>query len=225
MKNIKTIALDIGHNTKEDIGAVGIKREDTLNLQVGNHVIERLRGLGINVINCTPKTSTSLTNSLQSRCDAANRSGAEIFISIHHNASPGGHGCEGYCIFGGIAEKTGREILNEISSLGFRNRGMKNGGGLYVVRNTIMPALLIECAFVDSISDMEGYDPIKVGDCIFNGLVRALSLQNDCYYVVLPGDTLWGISRKFNTTIEALVSLNGIKDKNLIRVSDRLRVR
>ena len=43
-------------------------------------------------------------------------------------------------------------------------------------------------------------------------------------YVVRRGDTLGGIARRFNTTVDALVQLNGIRNPNLIYVGQRLRV-
>lgn len=43
-------------------------------------------------------------------------------------------------------------------------------------------------------------------------------------YIVKSGDTLSAIARKFNTTVEALVASNGIKDKNLIYVGQILTI-
>ena len=36
--------------------------------------------------------------------------------------------------------------------------------------------------------------------------------------IVKYGDTLWGISRRFNTTVDRLVGLNNIANRNLINV-------
>ena len=41
-------------------------------------------------------------------------------------------------------------------------------------------------------------------------------------HVVKRGDTLWGISRKFGTTVENLVNLNSVKNPNLIYVGEKL---
>ncbi len=44
------------------------------------------------------------------------------------------------------------------------------------------------------------------------------------YYTVKKGDTLSGIAKKYNTTVQQLVSWNNIKNKSLIRVGQKLRV-
>ncbi len=41
-------------------------------------------------------------------------------------------------------------------------------------------------------------------------------------YVVQPGDTLYNIARRFETTVEAIVAANNISDPSLIRVGQRL---
>ena len=84
--NLKTIAIDIGHNVSFDGGAVGIRKEDELNKLVGETLIENLSAIGINVVNCTPKSAISLYDSLNKRCISANTGHADFFISIHHNA-------------------------------------------------------------------------------------------------------------------------------------------
>lgn len=43
-------------------------------------------------------------------------------------------------------------------------------------------------------------------------------------YTVKKGDTLSAIARKHNTTVEALVASNGIKNKNLIYVGQVLTI-
>ena len=236
MKEI-ILAIDIGHNVPYDTGAVGIRREDDLNRLVGNSLISKLRERGIKVVNCTPTTAKSLNDSLYQRVITANNCGATLFVSIHHNACPGGYGAEVLCIKnnyqGGLSTKVGESILNELSSLGLRNRGVKDRRDLYVINNTSMPALIVECAFVDSSSDMKNYNPEKTTAAIYKGICTALALSenqkpstnDEEYYIVKYGDTLWAISRRFNTTVEKLIALNNIANRNLIYVGQKLRVK
>ena len=45
-------------------------------------------------------------------------------------------------------------------------------------------------------------------------------------YSVVKGDTLWGIAKKYKTTVEKLLQLNPqIKNPNLIRVGQEVRIR
>lgn len=236
MKEI-ILAIDIGHNVPYDTGAVGIRREDDLNMLVGNALISKLRERGIKVVNCTPNTAKSLNDSLYQRVITANNCGATLFVSIHHNACPGGYGAEVLCIKnnyqGGLSTKVGQAILNELASIGLKNRGIKDRRDLYVINNTSMPALIIECAFVDSSLDMANYNPEKTAAAIYKGICTALDLlenqkpstNDEEYYIVQYGDTLWAISRRFNTTVDKLVSLNNIVNKNLIYVGQKLRVK
>ena len=236
MKEI-ILAIDIGHNVPYDGGAVGIGNENNLNKLVGNELISKLRGRGIKVVNCTPSTAKSLNDSLYQRVISANKSGATLFVSIHHNACPGGYGSEVLCIKGnnqgGLSTKVGEAILEELAALGLKNRGVKDRRNLYVINNTSMPALLVECAFVDSSSDMANYNPEKTAAAIYKGICTALALaedqqptiDNEEYYIVKYGDTLWGISRRFNTTVDKLVMLNNIANGNLINVWQKLRVK
>ena len=236
MKEI-ILAIDIGHNVSYDTGAVGIRREDDLNRLVGNALISKLRERGIKVVNCTPNTAKSLNDSLYQRVITANNCGATLFVSIHHNACPGGYGAEVLCIKNnyqdGLSTKVGEAILNELGSIGLKNRGVKDRRDLYVINNTSMPALIIECAFVDSSLDMANYNPEKTAAAIYKGICTALDLlenqkpstNDEEYYIVQYGDTLWAISRRFNTTVDKLVSLNNIVNKNLIYVGQKLRVK
>lgn len=43
-------------------------------------------------------------------------------------------------------------------------------------------------------------------------------------HIVKAGETLSGIAKKYNTTVDALVKKNGIKDKNKIYIGQRLKV-
>ena len=236
MKEI-ILAIDIGHNVPYDTGAVGIRREDDLNRLVGNALISKLRERGINVVNCTPNTAKSLNDSLYQRVITANNCGATLFVSIHHNACPGGYGAEVLCIKNnyqdGLSTKVGEAILKELASLGLRNRGVKDRRDLYVINNTSMPALIVECAFVDSSLDMANYNPENTAAAIYKGICTALALSenqkpitnDEEYYIVKYGDTLWAISKRFNTTVDNLVTLNNITNRNLINVGQKLRVK
>ena len=247
--NLKCIGIDIGHNLRCDVGAVGIRREDELNLLVGRALISKFKGVGIKVIECLPSSASSHRDSLSKRCRAANYGNVDIFISIHHNACPGGYGSECLCIKGGqqnaLSERLSKVILEEVCKLGFRNRGVKDRRDIYVINNTTMPAIIVECAFIDSAKDMNGYESEKMAEAIFRGVCRFYGMSvsgiegnldgtsssgdqggtsSPKYHVVQKGDTLWGISRKYGVSIDRLVEMNGIEDRNRIYVGQKINL-
>ena len=50
------------------------------------------------------------------------------------------------------------------------------------------------------------------------------SLPAVTIYVVSPGDTLWKIAKRYNTTVDALARLNNIQNPDLINVGDKLLI-
>lgn len=164
------IAVDIGHNCPPDTGAVGVRRECDLVREVGEKLIQLLTVEGHEIIRCLPKKATSVSNSLIQRVAIANSSDADLFISIHFNAFNGkARGTECFAI-SPVGRAYASKIVNEIASLGFINRGVKDGSRLYVVRETSMPAILVECCFCDSREDMSIFDAAKMATAIRAGL-------------------------------------------------------
>lgn len=45
------------------------------------------------------------------------------------------------------------------------------------------------------------------------------------YYIVKKGDTLSAIAKKYNTSVENLVKLNNIKNKNIININQKLKIK
>lgn len=171
--------IDSGHNAPPDTGAVGIKNEDTLTLDIGNKLRAKLAAAGHSVINCTPSSAASPMDSLRKRVNKANSAAVDIFVSIHFNKFLNGSqttntsmGCEVFAISNasaGIAQP----VLNKIVKLGFKNRGVKSAN-FYVIKNTAMPAILIEVCFLDSTADMSLFDRVgtdKIAEAIKEGLI------------------------------------------------------
>ncbi|MEM9926762.1 MAG: N-acetylmuramoyl-L-alanine amidase [Cyanobacteria bacterium P01_D01_bin.50] len=174
------IAIDLGHNVVNDGGAVGIRSENSLIMEVGVKIISKLRNNGHEVIECKPTWASSVNDSLSRRVTTANHFRADFFASIHFNAFNGtAHGTEVYAV-SAKGKAVASKVVNNISKLGYANRGVKFKR-FYVLRATIMPAILIECCFCDSKRDIALFDAEKMADAIVRGLVGATS--NNCKYV------------------------------------------
>jgi N-acetylmuramoyl-L-alanine amidase len=199
-------SFDAGHNCTPDVGATGIRQEDVLTKEVVGLIVPKLRQLGHTVTDCTPYglTFPNVAGSLEYRCEKANASGSELHGCIHFNYG-GGKGVEVYT----VSEK-GKEyaekICVEIESLGYTNRGVKDGSHLYVVNRTNMPSVLVECCFVDSEEDMNRYNANNLA----NAIVKAITGQAvpaTPVVVVAP-------SNPVIASIQKLCNSLGVRDKN-----------
>ncbi len=162
--------IDIGHNCPPDTGAKGIQIEDDLNLDVGNRVIAKLKKLGHEVVPCKPTKADTVREALAKRCETANAAHVDVFVSIHFNCFNGqANGTEVFAI-SEAGRKIANSVLNEILKLGFFNRGVKSGTHLFVLKNTEMPAILIEGCFIDSQKDIHLYNSETMANAIVQGL-------------------------------------------------------
>lgn len=147
------IYIDAGHGGS-DSGALGngLKEKD-INLAVSKRIEYHLKRHGHTLY---MSRSNDSTLSLAQRSSSANSTKSDIFVSVHCNASNGqGLGLETYCYkFGGNGEKLARKIQDSIVSakLYTKNRGVKEGN-FHVIRETSMPACLVELAFIDNVED------------------------------------------------------------------------
>ena len=180
------IAFNCGHTAIKGgagYGAVGKLNEVTEDRAVGTMVMDKLRGMGHTVIDCTVDNAISQQAYLDKACQLANNSLSTLFVSLHYNAG-GGNGTE---IFTYKNENVpqAKNVLNNLVNLGFRNRGIKDGSGLYVIRNTKMTAMLIEVCFVDNDIDYNKYKAIgrrKVAQAIADGIAGAVRKEDNMTY-------------------------------------------
>lgn len=74
--------------------------------------------------------------------------------------------------------------------------------------------------------DLEYYDTALGKEDTTGQAAQGTGSSSQLVHKVVKGDTLWGISRCYNVTLEQLLSLNPqIKNPNLIRIGQEVRVR
>lgn len=110
-----------------------------------------------------PAPDTVLGNSnaasLRARVDGANSWGASYFISIHANAAPNprANGTEIY-IYRPYTQANwlGEAVLQGIAeTVGTKNNGVRARPGLFVLKRTQMPAILVELGYLSNPGDAE----------------------------------------------------------------------
>ncbi len=210
------LAINAGHTiTGVGTGAIGYINESKENREVAKLVIKMLKQLGHSVIDCTIDKSD---NYLKDAVSIANNYKADLAVSIHFNAG-GGTGVETLVYDGNdITNKYAKSVNKEISSLGYKNRGVKQRPELYWLKATTAKAILIECCFVDSKEDISKYSANKMAEAITKGLVgelpsdKVIDEQNDLYAVCVGAYT-----RKNADRILDEVKSKGYKDAYLIQ--------
>ena len=158
------IYIDQGHNPiNPNAGAEGSGyREQDLVFRIGLILSEILQRRGFETRLSRPNSETilgtSTLTSLSARVNDANSWGADIFLSLHNNAAenPRASGNEAlvYGPSATVAEALGKDILSQLTlTTGLRNRGIVYRPGLYVLKETEMPAVLVELGFITNPSD------------------------------------------------------------------------
>lgn len=179
----KVIFIDAGHGGSNS-GAIGVTGlyEKVVNLDVALRLAAKLRQAGAVVVMAR---ETDITLSLNERVAKAERSGAHVFVSIHTNAHPNRSvsGTETYYYRGrpGDVESyyLAAHLQTElVKALGLRDIGVKHGN-LHVIRETTMPAALVELAFLsnpydESLLKTESFRD-NAATAIYRGLERYFS--------------------------------------------------
>lgn len=179
----KTVFLNSGHGGSDPGACANGFKEKDLNLTITLACRDELKRHGVTVI---MGRSTDVDRTSGQIIKACNSSGAELAIDIHNNAG-GGDGAEVYYYSGGGKSKTlANNILTYIKEIGQNSRGAKTRIGsdgsdyYYFIRETSMPAVIVECAFVDNRTDMKIIDTTaeqkKMGVAIAKGILKTLGI-------------------------------------------------
>lgn len=152
------VCIDPGHGGSQPgaVGYYGTKEKD-ITLQVALQLRDVLKNAGVEVVMTRDSDKDVRTakqpNELQARCDVANNSKADVFVSVHCNAADDrtAHGTETWYYPKDAKSKTLAQFIQTelVKQIGLRDRGVKQGN-YYVTRYTKMPAVLVELAFISN---------------------------------------------------------------------------
>lgn len=155
------VFLNPGHCPGVDPGAVNDCYDVTeaeIVREVGDMVADYLRAAGCEVKILQSDNLAGESPAYPNVCANANNWPADIFVSLHCNAASGqARGTE--CFVFSCWSKSDKlaECIQAqlVHSLGTVDRGVKEGPRLSVLRNTSMPAVLVELAFIDNADDCQ----------------------------------------------------------------------
>lgn len=173
------INIHAGHNPDgmTACGAVGLIRESTEARAVKDRVVAQLTAMGHTVHDCTCNNGTNQQDVLKRIVTACNSHEVDLDVSIHFNAAanpePDGKTTGTEVLVYNNASRVvlwAQQIADSIAALGYRNRGVKERPGLYVLKHTKAPALLIECCFVDDPDDVAIYNADRMAAAIVAGI-------------------------------------------------------
>lgn len=174
------INVHAGHNAdgKVACGAVGLIKESTEARKVKNEVIKQLKALGHTVYDCTIDNAKSVSANLSDIVLKCNAHTVDLDISIHFNSGrndkKGDGDNAGVEVFlynsSSKAKNYAKNVCEEVSTIGFDNRGIKYNTSLYVLKHTTAPAMLIECCFVDDADDIKLYNYKTMASAIVKGI-------------------------------------------------------
>ncbi len=172
-----TVILDPGHGGA-DFGAAyqgRMEKNDTLRLTLA--VGDILQNAGVNVLYTRTE---DIYESPAQKAVEGNASGADYFVSIHRNSSPYANQYTGveslvYSRYGAAA-RMAENINTQLQRVGYVNQGVNERTNLAVLRQTRMPAVLVEVGFINTQRDNALFDNRfqETAQAIADGILMSL---------------------------------------------------
>lgn len=157
----KVVVIDAGHGGRTP-GATkqGVKEKDidlAIVLQLQEIFAESDENIGVYFTRTDDSNPT-----FDQRVQLANKSDADLFISVHNNSTGSGRmsSTKGtqvmYSETSAESEAFAQICLEEVTSaLGSRNKGLVEGNDIYIIRTSEVPVALIEVGFMTNQEELE----------------------------------------------------------------------
>ena len=170
------VVLDAGHGGT-DIGApyFGLYEKD-LTLPITLETGALLEAAGYRVEYTRREDATV---SLAARAEQANTQQADIFVSIHANAfaqKPEVSGLETYYLVDGVRAKVLAESIHRavLDATGANDRGLRTAN-FYVLRNTTMPAVLVETGYMSNEAECAQLASVEYQRLLAGGIAAGIA--------------------------------------------------
>ena len=178
-----TIMIDAGHGGFDKGAMYQGRKEKNDNLDLALAVGRILEQQGYDVIYTR---DSDVYQSPFEKAQMANEAGADYFISFHRNAAEQDNTYNGVqtLIYGGDdsrARQLAEAISDELAKFGFQNHGVEERKNLVVLRQTRMPAVLIETGFIDHDKDNRIFDDNfnEIADAIATAIEETIPLNKN----------------------------------------------
>ena len=163
------VMLDPGHGGYDPGATNQGVYEKSINLQIAQKVKEMLSPSRIEVfltreedIDYVPDgvkgKTTKKRIDLNHRIDMAKEANAEVFISLHVNATTTGQesGSETFYHYQSESGKRLAELIQyELTKIPGMNRRIAKPGDFYIIKNTSMPAVIVEVGYLSSVKEQK----------------------------------------------------------------------
>ncbi len=179
-----TVVIDVGHGGRDPGNLTETKNladEKHINLEislkVGELIEQNLKNVAVIYTRTTDKSV-----SLDDRVYMANSNNADFFISIHCDSHSNSdiHGCRAHIHNAnhGKSSILAKKIVGKMETVaGRKNLGVQDswqrGGHYFVLKNTSMPAVLVECGFMTNSKEELFLNSEKgknlIADAIYSG--------------------------------------------------------
>ena len=239
----KKVVIDSGQGGVDGGSSGNGILEKEYTLKISNYIKKRLDELGIE--NAMTRTSDELLDqsTRPKKAQSFFGKGNDVIVLSNHLNAGGGDGAEIIYALRN-SDALSKLIAKELESSGqnvrkyYQRRLPSNPSKdyYYLLRDTPNnETLIVEYGFLDSTGNDVNLIKNNWED-LAEAVVKALanyigvpyslkgSNEENDYYVVKKGDSLWSIAKKYNMTVDELKSINNL-NSNLLSIGQRLKIK
>lgn len=174
------IVIDPGHGGSDPGATYNGRQEKDDALGLAMAVGNLLKNAGYDVVYTR---TTDVYNTPFEKATIGNNAGGDLFVSFHRNSSaiPGNYSGIQTLVYNdeGLKAQLARNINENLTALGFEDKGVVERPNLVVLKRTKMPAILLETGFINSEKDNALYDEKfnEIAQAIADGIIDTLNTE------------------------------------------------